>query len=49
MRRGMSVPWGVCVPGGWVFQGDESSRGWLSRGMGVHDPDTLYIDFQSEA
>ena len=31
MRGGMSVPWG-----GWVFQGDGSSRGdGCSRGMGV--------------
>ena len=51
MRGGMSVPWGmgvpggwefqggVGVPGGWEFQGDECSGGWVSRGKGV--PDTL--------
>ena len=24
-----------CSMGGWVFQGDECSGGWVSRGMGV--------------
>ena len=26
---------GIGVPGGRVFQGDECSGGWVSRGMGV--------------
>ena len=39
--RGVGVPGGMSVPRGWelqgdsLFQGDECSGGWVSRGMGV--------------
>ena len=35
MFQGDGSSRGMSVPGGWEFQGDECSGGWVSRGMGV--------------